>query len=68
MATVTAPERPAPERWAVAAVLGFLDGEADHRAAIARHLRAIDDVDRQQQIIEAIKAIRDLTTAHFPAA
>jgi hypothetical protein len=67
MAVTTAPPS-APEHWAVAAVLGYLNTEADHHVQIAKHLRHIADIDRQEQIIEAIKAVRDLAAATFSAS
>src|SRR4051812_32275717 len=65
MALVTAPRPSAPAPWAVTAVLGYLNDEADSRADIAKRLRDIGDFDRQAQIIDAIKAIRDLAATHF---
>jgi hypothetical protein len=67
MVLATAPKPTAPARWAVAAVLGYLNDEADSRADIAKRLRDVGDVARQEQIIDAIKAIRDLAATHFPA-
>lgn len=66
MAVTTAPMPSAPARWAVAAVLGYLNNEADHHAVIAKRLRDLDDINRQEQIIDAIKAIRDLAATEFP--
>jgi hypothetical protein len=68
MTVTTAPTPPAPERWAVAAVLGYLSDEAEHHAQIAKRLRDVDDVNRQEQIIEAIRTIQDLAVTSFPAA
>jgi hypothetical protein len=65
MAVTTAPVRSAPARWAVAAVLGYLSDEADHHAAIAQRLRDVGDIDRQEQIIDAIKTIRDLAATNL---
>jgi hypothetical protein len=67
MAVTTTPMPSAPARWAVAAVLGYLSDEADHHAEIAKRLRDVSDVNRQEQIIEAIKTIRDLAATNFPA-
>lgn len=68
MALTTAPTPSAPARWAVAAVLGYLSDEVDHHARIAKHLRDISDVNRQEQIIEALKTVRDLAATSFSAA
>jgi hypothetical protein len=66
MALTTALMPSAPAGWAVAAVLGYLSNEADHHAAIAKRLRDLDDISRQEQIIDAIKAVRDLAATEFP--
>lgn len=68
MALTTAPQPSAPARWAVAAVLDYLNDEAAHHTEIAKHLRDIGDVDRQEQIIEAITTVRDLVTANLATA
>jgi hypothetical protein len=68
MTVTTAPVPSAPARWAVAAVLDYLSGEADHHAAIAKRLRDVGDINRQEQIIDAIKTIRDLAATNFSAA
>jgi hypothetical protein len=67
MAVTTAPMPSVPERWAVAAVLDYLSDEADHHAEIAKRLRDVSDVNRQEQIINAIKTVRDLAATNFPA-
>jgi hypothetical protein len=67
MAVTTAPMPSAPARWAVVAVLGYLSDEANHHAEIAKRLRDIEDINRQEQIIDAIKTIRDLAATNFPA-
>jgi hypothetical protein len=63
VAVTTAPS--APERWAVAAVLGYLSDEADHHAQIAKHLRDVGDIDRQQQIIDALNTVRHLAATNL---
>lgn len=68
MAVTTAPTPSAPARWAVATVLDYLNNEADHHTTIAKHLRDVGDVDRQEQIVEAIKAVRDLAAASLATA
>jgi hypothetical protein len=65
MAVTTAPKPTAPAHWAVATVLGYLSHEADHHMEIAKRLRDVGDVDRQEQIIEAIEAVRDLAATSF---
>ncbi|MDN3354369.1 hypothetical protein [Actinomadura sp. DC4] len=67
MTITTAPNPTTPPRWAVSAVLDYLNGEADHHSDIAKRLRYADDIDRQEQIINAIKAVRDLAAATFPS-
>lgn len=56
---------PTPARWAVAAVLGYLSDEADHHAEIAKRLHNVGDINRQEQIIDAIKTIRDLAATNL---
>jgi hypothetical protein len=67
MAVTTAPTPSAPARWAVSTVLGYLSHEADHHTEIAKRLRDVGDVDRQEQIVAAIKAVRDLVARSFPS-
>ena len=64
MTIATAPPS-APAAWAVATVLGYLRDEARNHAEIAKRLRYLDDVDRQEQIIDAIQAVRALAAAHL---
>jgi hypothetical protein len=68
MAVTIAPTQPAPAHWAVATVLGYLSHEADHHTEVAKRLRDVGDVDRQEQIIEAIKAVRDLAATSLPTS
>jgi hypothetical protein len=67
MASTTTP-MPAPSKWAIATVLGYLNDEATHHAEIAKRLRNLSDIDRQEQIVKAITAVQDLVTANFAAA
>jgi hypothetical protein len=67
MALTTAPTPSAPASWAVAAVLGYLSDEADHHAQIAKRLRDLSDINRQEQIVEAINTIRELAATNFLA-
>lgn len=59
---------PAPSQWAIATVLGYLNDEAMHRSEIAKRLRNLSDIDRQEQIVKAISVVQDLVTANFAAA
>lgn len=64
----TTPKMQAPSQWAIATVLGYLNDEAAHRSEIAKRLRNLSDIDRQEQIVKAITAVQDLVTANFAAA
>jgi hypothetical protein len=66
MALTTAPTPSAPASWAVAAVLGYLSDEADHHAQIAKRLRDLSDISRQEEIVEAINSVRELAATSFP--
>jgi hypothetical protein len=65
MSITTEPPRPALAPWAVATVLGYLRDEAEAHAQVARRLRSLGDVDRQEQIITAIRAVERLAAAEL---